>query len=516
MSEILLADDDSSFREMIAATLRAAGFAVRAVTAAARRWWRCGAARPTCSSWTTAWGSRTASRCAAKSSRPAPQLPPVLILTGEAPGEPAGGVRRRGRRLPGQALRPARAGGPGAGAAAAVAAVAGAHPTTGLPGGEAIHGEILRCRDRGKPFSVCYLDLDNFKPFSDRFGFAVADMAIQEAGHILHDVEEPGRVRGPRRRPRLRSRSRPRAHRGARPPGAGHLRRAAGAISLPRPRRPFRKVRRGGPRGKDPGVRAPAPSRRHPPRGPARWVSLDHLGERVAELKGRVKRAGSTGIEEAAFPLDPGALAQATGGGSCGPARAPAPGTRTRSPPPPSPPSSPAGRPPASSAPFRRAAAATPAPPPSPSPSAAPPLRRQRQHRHLQVGEQGRAARLALLARDALQRRPAPAAASPKSAGPMANSPTATIIRIAASTNRAMEKPLATSRAPRGRRRAGARAQPREVLLVAPVLAAARADGVVVEGEEETRLNTSQLIIPSATSPAMCEPLGEYDTPSPT
>ncbi|MBV9108380.1 MAG: response regulator [Gemmatimonadetes bacterium] len=59
------------------------------------------------------------------------------------------------------------------------------NPTTGLPGGEAIYQELERRRQLGVPFAVTYLDLDFFKPFSDRFGFAVADAAIREAAAAL-------------------------------------------------------------------------------------------------------------------------------------------------------------------------------------------------------------------------------------------------------------------------------------------------------------------------------------------
>ncbi len=59
------------------------------------------------------------------------------------------------------------------------------NPTTGLPGGDAIRAEIERRRVQGRAFAVCYFDLDHFKPFSDRFGFNVADAAIREAGEAV-------------------------------------------------------------------------------------------------------------------------------------------------------------------------------------------------------------------------------------------------------------------------------------------------------------------------------------------
>lgn len=59
------------------------------------------------------------------------------------------------------------------------------NPTSGLPGGDAIYQELERRRAAGTAFEVAYFDLDHFKPFSDRFGFAVADAAIREAADAL-------------------------------------------------------------------------------------------------------------------------------------------------------------------------------------------------------------------------------------------------------------------------------------------------------------------------------------------
>jgi PleD family two-component response regulator len=59
------------------------------------------------------------------------------------------------------------------------------NPTSGLPGGQAIEDEIERRGRMGQPFAVCYIDLDNFKPFADTFGFTVADTVIREMGMAI-------------------------------------------------------------------------------------------------------------------------------------------------------------------------------------------------------------------------------------------------------------------------------------------------------------------------------------------
>src|SRR5688500_4047379 len=67
------------------------------------------------------------------------------------------------------------------------------NPTSGLPGGHAIDEELLSRIARKETFAVCYIDLDNFKPFADHFGFAVADDVIRETGDaIRHAVSAVG------------------------------------------------------------------------------------------------------------------------------------------------------------------------------------------------------------------------------------------------------------------------------------------------------------------------------------
>lgn len=62
------------------------------------------------------------------------------------------------------------------------------NPTSGLPGGRGIDREIARRIERHESFAVCYFDLDNFKPFADTYGFAIADEIIRGVGAALRSV----------------------------------------------------------------------------------------------------------------------------------------------------------------------------------------------------------------------------------------------------------------------------------------------------------------------------------------
>lgn len=64
------------------------------------------------------------------------------------------------------------------------------NPSSGLPGGRAIQEEIERRVAQAQHFAICYIDLDNFKPFADTFGFTVADVVIRETGKVIRAAVE--------------------------------------------------------------------------------------------------------------------------------------------------------------------------------------------------------------------------------------------------------------------------------------------------------------------------------------
>lgn len=64
-----------------------------------------------------------------------------------------------------------------------------ANPLTGLPGNGQIEREIPRRIAAGKPFSLMYIDLDNFKGFNDTFGFRQGDQAIQALAECIRQSE---------------------------------------------------------------------------------------------------------------------------------------------------------------------------------------------------------------------------------------------------------------------------------------------------------------------------------------
>jgi GGDEF domain-containing protein len=63
-----------------------------------------------------------------------------------------------------------------------------AQALSGLPGNSAIETEFYLRLQKGKPFSIAYTDLDNFKPFNDEKGVKQGDEAIQCVAKILYDL----------------------------------------------------------------------------------------------------------------------------------------------------------------------------------------------------------------------------------------------------------------------------------------------------------------------------------------
>jgi GGDEF domain-containing protein len=62
-----------------------------------------------------------------------------------------------------------------------------ASPLTGLPGNLAIERELGKRLKAGKPVSLCHMDLDNFKPFADQYGYAWGSEVIKEVALLLTD-----------------------------------------------------------------------------------------------------------------------------------------------------------------------------------------------------------------------------------------------------------------------------------------------------------------------------------------
>ncbi len=68
-----------------------------------------------------------------------------------------------------------------------------ANPLSGLPGNDEIMRTINDNINAGAIFSVGYVDIDNFKPFNDRYGFSKGDQVILLVARALRDaIKERG------------------------------------------------------------------------------------------------------------------------------------------------------------------------------------------------------------------------------------------------------------------------------------------------------------------------------------
>jgi CheY-like chemotaxis protein len=185
------------------------------------------------------------------------------------------------------------------------------NPTSGLPGGRAIEQDIVQRVDRGESFAVCYLDLDNFKPFADTFGFAIADDVIRGLGTGIREAAASAGSDGKRLRAPL-----VRESQDATPDFVGHIggddfvvitsqdraeavvRECTRACRLVVERAVGDEAAR---EGAFVGVDREGQVRRFPLAlvscavlnvRPESWVNLAHLGMRAAEVKRRAKQRG--------------------------------------------------------------------------------------------------------------------------------------------------------------------------------------------------------------------------------
>jgi diguanylate cyclase (GGDEF)-like protein len=62
------------------------------------------------------------------------------------------------------------------------------NPLTKLPGNISINQEIDRRIRENSIFALAYLDLDNFKPYNDHYGYVKGDMIIQKVADIILNV----------------------------------------------------------------------------------------------------------------------------------------------------------------------------------------------------------------------------------------------------------------------------------------------------------------------------------------
>ena len=63
-----------------------------------------------------------------------------------------------------------------------------ASPLTRLPGNVAIERTLNELLREKKPFALCHTDLDSFKPFADKYGYAWASEVIKEVAAILKEA----------------------------------------------------------------------------------------------------------------------------------------------------------------------------------------------------------------------------------------------------------------------------------------------------------------------------------------
>ena len=63
-----------------------------------------------------------------------------------------------------------------------------ANPLTRLPGNLAIDRELQERITRKRPFAHIYIDLDNFKAYSDRYGYQAGSDVINRVGELLRKV----------------------------------------------------------------------------------------------------------------------------------------------------------------------------------------------------------------------------------------------------------------------------------------------------------------------------------------
>jgi diguanylate cyclase (GGDEF)-like protein len=63
------------------------------------------------------------------------------------------------------------------------------NPLTGLPGNESILNDLSERISQSEPFALLYVDLDQFKPFNDHYGFLRGDEALRALADLLRQLQ---------------------------------------------------------------------------------------------------------------------------------------------------------------------------------------------------------------------------------------------------------------------------------------------------------------------------------------
>ncbi len=190
MGNILFADDDPAMREMVTDALTSAGHKVRAVSNGTDALFQVRADPPDLALLDYRMGVPDGLEvCRRIKGNPQFEHLPVLMLTAEGDvedrirGFEAGANDYLAKPFDSREL------------IARVRALLvlseqarGLNPSTGLPGGVLIEREFEHRREIAEPFALCYLDLEHFKSFNDRFGFATANSVIEHLGAELRNA----------------------------------------------------------------------------------------------------------------------------------------------------------------------------------------------------------------------------------------------------------------------------------------------------------------------------------------
>jgi len=65
-----------------------------------------------------------------------------------------------------------------------------ASPLTRLPGNKAVEDALWQHIHQTQPFAVLYIDLDNFKPYNDKYGFMAGDEVLKLLARIIVEATE--------------------------------------------------------------------------------------------------------------------------------------------------------------------------------------------------------------------------------------------------------------------------------------------------------------------------------------
>ncbi|OGS22779.1 MAG: hypothetical protein A2252_10665 [Elusimicrobia bacterium RIFOXYA2_FULL_39_19] len=190
MTKILIADDDTEIQELLNFTLENEGYNVVICSDGEEAERRAYAEKPDLIVLDVMMPKMTGYEvCEKLREDPRTALTPIIMLTSlSQTKDKITGIKLGADEYLNKPFEPFELAARIEGLLKRVKAEISANPVTNLSGSTQIEMEIKKLLSAGKNFSLFYIDIDNFKPFNEKYGFDAGDVFLKKFAEVLRNI----------------------------------------------------------------------------------------------------------------------------------------------------------------------------------------------------------------------------------------------------------------------------------------------------------------------------------------